>query len=287
MSNDTGCDAPNPERDHFSRLVQKWSHFGPPLRPSTEDTLAVQRAIDAVAATARPGHALRAVVLGLTPETIGCNWPLGTALTAVDHSPAMMRELWPPEKGPAGARAVLAGWLELPIETASIDFVAGDGGYIVFSHPEGYAALTREVHRVLRPGGVHVVRVFLRPDRAESVEDIRRDFSADKIGSVHALKLRLLAALHGASGAGTRLDDVWQAWGSFPQRPPHQHEPHGWTPAEIAGIENYRGLETRYFLPTLAEMRAVLSPYFEERHCHICGYEWAMQCPTFELVRRG
>lgn len=283
MSNDT-VHAPDPGRDHFSRLVQKWSHLGPPLRPSPEDTQAVQRAIDAAAT---PGHALRAVVLGLTPEIIGCDWPQGTLLTAVDHSPAMMRALWPSEKAPSGARAVLAGWLEMPVETASIDIVAGDGGYIVFSYPDGYAALTREVHRLLRPGGIFVVRVFLRPDPAESVEDICRDLAAERIGSVHALKLRLLASLHGASGAGTRLDDVWQVWRKLTPPPESLRNRHGWTPEEITGIENYRGLETRYFLPTLAEMRAVLSPHFEERRCHTGSYELATRCPTLVLARRG
>ena len=31
-------------RDHFSRIARKWSHVGPPLRPSASDTAAMQRA---------------------------------------------------------------------------------------------------------------------------------------------------------------------------------------------------------------------------------------------------
>ena len=76
---------------------------------------------------------------------------------------------------------------------------------------------------------------------------------------MHALKLRLLAALHGATGAGTCLDDVWRTWQVLPPLPDALAESRGWTAEEIVGIEGYRGLETRYFLPTLAEFRAVLS----------------------------
>jgi hypothetical protein len=46
-------------RDHFARIARKWSHFGPPLRPSPDDIAVVQRSI------ARLGEAARAVVLGL------------------------------------------------------------------------------------------------------------------------------------------------------------------------------------------------------------------------------
>jgi len=50
-------EAPEVPRDHFSRIVAQWSHFGPPLRPSPDDTAVVQRAASAL------GPAARVVVL--------------------------------------------------------------------------------------------------------------------------------------------------------------------------------------------------------------------------------
>ncbi|HJU39629.1 MAG TPA: class I SAM-dependent methyltransferase, partial [Tahibacter sp.] len=179
-------------RDHFSQLAAKWSHFGPPLRPSPDDTAAMQRAVSAMPAGGR------AVVLGLTPEIVGCDWPADVALTALDHSPAMLAALWPPEQGPANARAVRGDWCAMPIASGSIDLVAGDGCYVLLGWSDGYAALTREVRRVLRPGGRYVIRVFLRPDRTETVAQVAQALADGAIGSVHALKLRLLAAVHGA-----------------------------------------------------------------------------------------
>ncbi len=76
---------PDAPRDHFSRIAPQWSHLGPPLRPSADDTAVVQRAVAGL------GRAAHAVVLGLTPEIIACTWPANIELSAVDHSAAMIR----------------------------------------------------------------------------------------------------------------------------------------------------------------------------------------------------
>jgi len=266
-------------RDHFSQIVASWSHFGPPLRPSPSDTAVVQR----VVASLDPGA--RAVVLGLTPEIIGCDWPADVRLSAVDHSPSMIRALWPPARGPAHAQVILADWCAMPIESGTVDLVVGDGCYVLFAHPHGYAALTREVRRALRPGGRFAIRVFLRPDAPESVGDIGRAVATGAVGSVHALKLRLLAALHGASGDGSRLDDVWQAWKTLPPLPAALAGVRGWTDAEITGIDSYRGMAARYFLPTLGEFRQSVGAELREVECAFGTDELGERCPTFVLTR--
>ncbi len=268
-------DAAVASRDHFSHIVPQWSHFGPPLRPSPDDTAEVQRAVSDLSAGAH------AVVLGLTPEILACDWPSDVSVLAVDHSRAMMRSLWPPHEGPPNAHASLGDWLSMPIRTGEVDIVVGDGCYVLLDFPDGYAALTREVRRVIRAGGRYVIRVFLRPDRAETVEEIAQAFANGAIGSVHAIKLRLLAAVHGASGAGSRLDDVWQAWSDMAARiPARLAGTRGWTAQEIVGIESYRGMTARYFLPTLAEFRNVLRTGFVETRCAWGRHELANRCPT-------
>jgi SAM-dependent methyltransferase len=266
-------------RDHFSQLAAKWSHFGPPLRPSPDDTAAMQRAVSQL------GTGAHAVVLGLTPEIVGCDWPADVTLSAVDHSPAMMAALWPPENGPANARAVLADWCAMPIPAGSIDLVAGDGCYVLLDFPDGYATLAREVRRVLRPGGQFAIRVFLRPDSAETVADVAQALADGAIGSVHALKLRLLAAVHGTSGKGSRLHDVWLAWSAMASRlPARLAGVRGWTPEEIVGVESYRDLDARYYLPTLAEFRQAMRPWFTEVDCTGGRHELAERCPTLLLA---
>jgi SAM-dependent methyltransferase len=267
-------------RDHFSKVAASWSHFGPPLRPWPDDSAAVQRVVSTL------GNNARAVVLGLTPEIIGCDWPADVRLSAVDHSPKMIEQLWPPARGPANSEVILADWCAMPIEPGTIDLVAGDGCYIVLPHPQGYDDLTRSVHRVLRPGGRYVIRVFLRPDRPEPVADIKRAFAAGKVGSVHALKLRLLAALHGASGAGSRLDDVWQGWKSMPPLPAALAGVRGWTAEEITTIEGYRAMDARYYLPTLSEFRKSVAPFLDEVDCTFGRYELGDRCPTLVFEKK-
>ncbi len=272
---------PTAPRDHFSQIVPKWSQFGPPLRPWPDNTAVVQRAATRLNADAH------VVVLGLTPEIIACDWPVGVTLSAVDHSPAMIEQLWPPAKGPINSEVILADWAAMPFESCTIDLVAGDGCYVLQTWPDGYAALTREVVRVLQPGGRYVIRVFLRPDAAESVTDVATDLAAGRIGSVHAIKLRLLAAVHGASGAGSRLDDVWQAWKAMPALPRALAGKRGWTAEEIMGVESYAGMGARYYLPTLAEFRRSLGPGLHELECAFGQNELSNRCPTFVLERRA
>jgi SAM-dependent methyltransferase len=267
------------ERDHFLQLVRQWSSFGPPLRPWPGDTAVVQGVIDGLHAGER------AVVLGLTPETVAAAWPERTKLLALDHSEAMIRALWPPARRPPGARAVVGSWQAMPLEPACVDVVAGDGCYNLFSYPGGFESLGREVRRVLKPGGRFVIRAFLRPDRAESLDEVARAVAAGEVGSVHALKLRLLAALHGVSGPGSRLDDVWRAWRTLPPPPRSRPGERGWTEEEMEGIESYRGQQVRYFLPTLAEFRACHSRSFVELECARTSHELSDRCPTFVLQR--
>lgn len=270
-------DADHP-RDHFARIAEQWSQFGPPMRPAAEDTAFMRRLVDET----RPR---RAAVLGLTPEIVAAPWPEQCELLAVDHSRRMIHALWNPAIAPAGARPLLADWCAMPLRSGCLDFAASDGGFVVMTYPQGYARLLGEIARVLHARGGFAARVFMRPAVSESLSAIVDGLRARRIASVHALKLRLLAALHGQSGAGTLLDDVWQAWHSIAEAMPPPTMP-GWTPAEISSLDNYRGMQVRYYLPTLEEFRVAAAPWFKERECLRGSSNEADLCPTLHLARR-
>ena len=261
--------------DHFHNLVTHWSHFGPPLRPSAADTRVI-----AQIARQLPGEA-RVVMLGVTPETAACGFQPGTRLLSLDHSLAMISALWGVEGAPASAHAVGADWGAMPLVSGLIDAVVGDGCYALFPYPSGYRALTREVHRVLRPGGKLAMRTYVRPEPAESVESIETAYRAGAISSVHALKLRLWAALHGASGEGACLADVWAAWRKFPRIDAIAEGRPGWSAGELEGIESYRSLRARYHLTTVSECHAVLLERFERVDWFWTDDESSDRSPTF------
>jgi hypothetical protein len=127
--------------------------------------------------------------------------------------------------------------------------------------------------------------VFIRPEVPEPLAAIAQDLADGAVGSVHALKLRLLAALHATSGAGSCLDDVWRTWTTLPPLPARLAHRPGWRDEEIRGIASYRGLATRYYLPTLAELRGAHAALLTERALHQGRYELAARCPTLVWQR--
>jgi SAM-dependent methyltransferase len=267
-------------RDHFVTLFPLWSSAGPPLRPSPRDTAVL---VEHAALAFAQGAPTRVVVLGLTPESITAAYPTGTSLVAVDHSQAMIDRMWPPEGRPEDSRVALADWAKMPIGSESVGLVAGDGCNVLLPWPDGISDLLAELHRVLAPEGRAALRVFLRPDVATTVEQVQQDLLEGRVESVHALKLKLHAALHGASGPGTLLDDTWKAWKSLKLPDDLAGRP-GWTPAELETIEAYAGMTTRYYLATIAEFRALLAPLFREVD-HVPGdHGMGALCPTFVLV---
>ena len=280
---------PGATRDHWPANARSWSNLGPPLRPSPDDTRTAEAAIQQWQqrnATTPP----RALLLGVTPELAGCGWPAGTRLVAIDRNPAVIGMLWPAPGMPAAAGAICADWRAMPLAAAAVDIVVGDGCHVCARFPDQAQAINREIDRVLRPGGIFVIRVFLRPDAHETIDDIRRDLEGGAIGNVHALKWRIAAAIHGSTAEGVRLADVWEVW----QRLRPLAERHaervgwrlGWRPGELATLDIHRGVETRFYMPTLADFRATIGGMFVERSSATGRYELADRCRTFVLGTR-
>jgi hypothetical protein len=61
----------------------------------------------------------------------------------------------------------------------------------------------------------------------------------------------------------------------------------GWTVEEIVGINSYRGMQARYYLPTLAELRSSLGSHLQELGCTYGQHELSERCPTLVWTRRG
>lgn len=271
----SGC-----RQDHWRHHAGNWANLGPPLRPSPEDVRIVEQAIPAQGAAP-----LRALLLGVTPEIAGCRWPPGTCLLSVDRSRPMIEMLWPAPGAPADAWAICAEWRAMPLGSGAVDVAVGDGCYNVFDFPASADAFGAEIERVLSPGGIFIVRVFLRPDRKETLEDIARDLEGDAVGSLHALKWRIAGAIHGSTEEGVALSDIWEAWQRLRPLARKQGARWGWRPGEFATLEAYRGASARYCFPTIGNFRALVSRRFEERASATGSYELAERCVTFILAK--
>jgi SAM-dependent methyltransferase len=226
----------------------------------------------------RKREALHALLLGVTPELVRMAWPKPTRLLAVDRSPTMLRHVWPGNV-PGTRQAIRGNWLDLPVAPRSQDVVIGDGCFPQLDYPTGQRAFAATLHRALHPGGILVMRSFVRLPRRESVGQVFDALLAGRIGSFHVLKLRLAMALHQDSRQGVRLHDVWMAWQAAgidaSRLPAHA----GWSADAVGTIDFYRGQNARLTLSTLAEHQALLSEWFDEVSIEMPDYELGERCP--------
>ncbi|MCB1865549.1 MAG: methyltransferase domain-containing protein [Chromatiales bacterium] len=263
--------------DVWQRHSSQWQQIGPPLRPGPEDARIMMEAL----APALAGANSRPVigVLGVTPELVQLPWQGTVDLRAFDQSAEMIARVWTPNPNIA-SEVQVARWQELPAADQSLDAVIGDGSLYVLESLDEYVSVLTQVHRVLRPGGLLALRCFVRPDRVETPQEIKRAVHAGEIGSFHALKLRLSMSLAGPPDYGIAVADVHALFEQVFDDRNALAARTGWTRDTIDTIDAYSNSATRYTCPTFPVLLDLLAPCFTDvvrRHGH---YELAGRCPT-------
>jgi len=271
-----------PPLTHWSRHAQQWRHVKAPLRPCAEDIALIEQAL-ARHFPVRP--TLAALLMGVTPELAAHRWTPALNLVAIDNTPAMIRSVWP---GNAAHRTVLCGdWLRLPFRDACMDLALIDGGLLAIPFPHAHRDLATQLHRILKPGGLFVARIFARPDRTETVDEVLAAVQERKIGSFHAFKWRLAMSLQGEeSDRGVRVDDIWRCY--------HQHfgehaqlaKLMGWPIEEIRTIDAYRDGAASYHYPSVREMADAFAGAFSCVEQMRGTYELAERCPILMFQRK-
>ena len=259
----------------------QWSLIGSPLRPHPQDLAIAQRAIDRFAGESQ----WYALLLGVTRELAGLRWPSGAALLAADLSAAMLDNEW---RAPAEcpSLAIRCRWQALPVTCGSVAVVLGDGSLSALPNVESVRAVLAQVAAALRRDGVFVLRAYARPEIPESPWQVLDDLLSGKVPSIHVAKWRLAMALHGTLSSGVVLERVWKV---FRQAVPDSRKlaAHtGWSVETIDTIDAYRGARSRYLFPTVAELRGLLSPWFDEVACDFPTYDLGDRCPTLTLRLR-
>jgi hypothetical protein len=269
--------------NHWSKHAQQWQWIASPLRPAAEDIQMLESAL-ADWHAANPLPSLQALLLGVTPEITLMRWPHGTRLVAVDHTQAMIRDVWP--GGRRGFTALCAEWTDPPLPPGSQDVIVGDGCFSLLVTRDEYRATVQAMRRVIRAHGLFLMRFFIRPDVPETVAGVVADLWHGRIGNFHVFKWRLAMALHGRLDEGVRLADIWDAWHAAVADPVQLASRLGWPLRAVQTIDAYRDVQTRYTFPTLAEARAVMAEAFEEFACWFPGYELGERCPTLAFRPR-
>ena len=272
----------------FSEIWNKhslrWQRIGPPLRPCGQDIDVLQRLV-AEKCAAIGCAAPRALLLGVTPEIVLMRWPPETRLLALDCHPGMIKNVWPDNRT-VGAVAACGNWTRMPVADDACDVGVSDCCFTSLPHPEGYAALTRELRRVLGRNGVFAMRAFVRPEVPEPVGTVLDDLRAGRIGNFHVFKWRLAMALHGDLATGVRLADIWNAWHNAVPEPAALADKMNWPIETVRTIDAYRGSDGCFTFPRLEELRNALSAHFSEAACLYPDYELGDRCPTMQFVAK-
>ncbi|MFO1183161.1 MAG: methyltransferase domain-containing protein [Bauldia sp.] len=269
---------------HWSGQAQRWQHLGPPLKPSDEDIAALAAA--AAEAAHRLGRPPRVLMLGVTPEVARLAWPSGSEVTACDIAPGMVAGVWPDTAAGVAGKALVADWRALPLPSGSIDLAVGDGSYNSVDSLAAQAAVTRELHRVLAPGGRIALRVYARPDPVERPEAIFSDLAAGHIGSVSALRMRLYMATDPDGDGAVPVAKAWELWAAAGIGAEALTRATGWPAAAVDVLDAFRTSRVRFVFPTLAALRAQFAPHFALEATLTKSYEVGAHCPTLILSRR-
>ena len=269
-----------PRSSHWNKHAQHWRYVKAPLRPCAEDMGLFQQTLSECFPTRT---ALDALMLGVTPELAANRWNPTLNLVAVDNTLAMIQSVWP--SNDAHRTVTCGNWLRLPVGDGRMNVAMIDGGLPAISFPDAHRRLAMELHRILKPGGLFMARIFARPDLTESVEDVFTAARGGQIGNFHVFKFRMAMALQGEDPAtGVRLDDVWRSVSArFDQRA--LAELTGWPIEEIGTIDAYRGSQASYHFPSVAEMIDVLAGAFECVDRKRGTYELAERCPILAFRR--
>jgi SAM-dependent methyltransferase len=267
-------------RSYWDRIALRW-RIAEPLAPGRED-------IDWFEGrTARYGaRPVRAMLLGVTAGIATMRWPEATSLTAADWSQAMLKNVWPTQGTPEATRAVCADWRELPIASASVNLVVGDGCYTALGGVAGGELLNAEMRRVLEPGGCVLMRCFCRPAAGLRVESLFEELLAGRIRNLDLFRWLLAMALHGASPTGVALRAVWEEWARRVTDGRGLQRRMGWSDDALANMERMASATASYCFSTLDEVLMRAAPGFAVLEHDTPRYAWGELFPRIVLRSR-
>lgn len=256
---------------HWDNYHRHWELLDAPLRPPPETVAIVERELDLGGADV--------LLLGVTPELAG----LGRTMLAIDGSAAMISGVWPGDS--VCRRAMTGNWLDLPIGSASVDAVIGDGCLTVVDSARARRTVLGEIARVLKPSGRAAIRVFAGPETFEGLPGIKALALAGEIENFHALKWRVaMACTTNDCDRAIRVQAIRDFFDkNFPDRAALAAST-GWSMASIGTIDVYAGSATTYCFATLAMLIDEAGSWFDNVRVVPSGsYPLAERCPLLVL----
>ncbi|HXL99218.1 MAG TPA: class I SAM-dependent methyltransferase [Rhizomicrobium sp.] len=222
------------------------------------------------------GHDTRVLLLGVTPELCG----IAQETVAVDHSANMIARVWPGDT--PSRKAVLADWRSLPAVQPDFSAAIGDGSLNAVSYAD-YPAVFAQLARVLATGARIAFRVYETPQHCETIAQLRDDVMAGRERRFHAFKWRLAMALASErQNPDLPVALIYDVFSRVFADSEALLRATGWSGADLAEMEAYRGRDTKYSFPTRREILAAMpAPFTNARFPSSGSYALAERCPIF------
>ncbi|MFC1493684.1 hypothetical protein ACFL6W_00225 [Thermodesulfobacteriota bacterium] len=271
----------------FKKIAYQWNKYNlPPYRPVEEDIRIMEKAV-AKWGNRCPDQKYRALLWGVTPEIADMSWPDGTELLAVDRSEDMISEVWPGDID-GFRKACCCNWLHASsVIKNPVSIVIGDGCFNSNKYPDEWRALFVATHRVLKERGVFIMRFILGSENRESTGNVFKELMENRIGSFHMFKLRLAISMQEDVQKGARQHNMWQTWKDASIDKAELMKITGWTKEAINTIDNWEGLDGRFWSPTHRELKQVFSDIFKEIDITFPKYEMGEYCPTLVFEKKA
>ena len=264
----------------WDRHAQQWNRVGYPLRPSARDGELMMELVKP--ALEQNGDPARVAILGVTREVVALPWPAGTTLLAFDQNAEMIAKVWQPAVH-LHSTAIQATWRRLPLPDHSLRLIVGDGSFTCLAGLSDLSRVMAELARVLEPEGIVCVRCFLRPDVAETLDELYANTCAGKIAGFHALKLSIGMSLARPPEFRVPVVDILQAFERMFSDRRALAMMTDWPVESIDTIDAYRGADVSYNFPTLAAFQSTIAPWFDFDHIAYVDADVAKRCPTMRL----
>jgi SAM-dependent methyltransferase len=274
------------ECSHWTKHAQQWSYIKSPLRPCAEDVALFNDVFNSHFDSYEHNQEKTILLFGVTQELALHAWTTPLYLIGIDNNLAMIKNVWPSQ---TTTRQVLCGdWLNLPFRKASIDIVMGDGGLTLLSFPRTYKTLAAEIKRVLKPDGLFCIRLFVRPQKTEQLQEVFTALRNKHIRNFHIFKWRLAMALQGEnSTTGVCISSVWEALHREFNDASQISTITGWPIEEINTIKVYKGSDAVYSFPSGSEVIDALANEFCFMGQKQGTYELSERCPIMVFKKRS
>ena len=277
----------------WDKHASQWSAVGSPQRPCSADVeifrhqteLACMALRDSECHNSAEDNYVRAALLGVTPELVQMRWPSNIKLSAFDHCPNMINNLWQPNPS-IPCEVVEAAWQSLPVDDGAMQVILGDGCLTPLPTVDAYREVLSELYRVLSADGAVVLRLFAKGEQTETLSSLVSAAENAQIGSFGAFKWRLAMALLPEEGFTVAVANIHSTFEQlFPDRD-RLARVSGWPRVTIDTIDSYCDMNSDYTFPSVAQFEEICDGLFEISEVSMAEYEMSGHCPVVVLKKR-